>query len=55
MRNIATHEYGHWLRLLDLNTSADTEKTMYYRTSTGETKKQSLHSDDIAGIRSIYP
>ncbi len=55
VQSIATHEFGHWLRLLDLYGSADTEKTMYGYANTKETKKRSLDSDDIAGIRSIYP
>ncbi|WP_048124869.1 matrixin family metalloprotease [Methanosarcina lacustris] len=54
VQNVATHEFGHWLSLGDLYTSADTEKTMYYTISLGETKKRTLHSDDIAGIQSIY-
>jgi hypothetical protein len=55
VQNVATHEFGHWLDLNDLSDSSDTEKTMYYSISYGELKKRSLESDDIAGIRSIYP
>jgi hypothetical protein len=51
---IATHEFGHWLMLLDLYSSADTEKTMYGYATTNEIKKRTLTSDDIEGIRSIY-
>lgn len=54
VRSVATHEFGHWLDLYDLYNSTDTEKTMYYQTAAGETKKQTLDSDDIAGINSIY-
>jgi len=54
VQNVATHELGHWLNLLDLYDSGSTEKTMYGYTSTGETKQRTLESDDIAGIKSIY-
>ncbi len=55
MQNVAIHEFGHWLRLLDLNWWIfDREKTMYYQTELGETKKRSLDSDDINGIKAIY-
>lgn len=52
--NVATHEFGHWLCLNDLKASADTDKTMYWSTAHGETKKRTLHADDIAGIKAIY-
>ncbi|NOZ26891.1 MAG: matrixin family metalloprotease [Chloroflexi bacterium] len=55
VQNVATHEIGHTLVLADLYGSGDTEKTMYAYASYGETKKRSLHPDDIAGICSIYP
>jgi hypothetical protein len=51
VQSVAAHEFGHWL---SLGHSSDTEATMYYRTGMGETKKRSLNSDDISGIRSIY-
>ncbi len=52
--NIATHEIGHWLRLIDLYDSSDSDKTMYGYSVVEETKKRSLTSDDINGIRYIY-
>ncbi|WP_048138926.1 matrixin family metalloprotease [Methanosarcina horonobensis] len=52
VQNIDTHEFGHWLSLGD---TSNTEATMYKYANLGETKKRSLTSDDIAGIRSIYP
>lgn len=55
VQNVATHELGHWLSLNDLYGSGDTEKTMYYSASAGETKKRTLASDDINGINYIYP
>jgi len=51
---VFVHELGHWLTLGDLYNSVDTEKTMYGKAGLGETKKRTLHSDDIAGIRGIY-
>ncbi len=55
VRNIVTHESGHSLSLEDLFDPADSEKTMYAFASSGETKKRSLHPDDIAGITHLYP
>jgi len=54
VQNVATHEFGHFLCLGDLYGSEDTEKTMYGYVSYGETKKRTLHPDDIAGIQAIY-
>ena len=59
VQNIAAHELGHWLNLRDLygdigDGEYDTAKTMYGYGATGETKKQSLHEDDAAGILWIY-
>jgi hypothetical protein len=55
VQNIATHELGHALSLLDLYGSADSEKTMYGYSSTGETKKRTPEPEDEAGISYIYP
>lgn len=55
IQNIAAHEFGHTLLLGDLYGGGDTEKTMYGYGATGETKKRTLHQDDIDGIRYIYP
>lgn len=43
------------MSLGDLYGSGDTEKTMYGYASLGETKKRTLHQDDIDGISYIYP
>jgi len=51
VQSVATHEFGHWL---SLGHSSNTEATMYPTVATGETKKRTLHSDDIAGIIHIY-
>lgn len=55
VQNVGTHEHGHSLCLKDLYTSADTEKTMYGIVGYGETKKRTLHQDDIDGITYLYP
>ncbi|MDI6809367.1 MAG: matrixin family metalloprotease [Candidatus Eisenbacteria bacterium] len=51
VQNVATHEFGHWLRLGNVG---DYNATMCEFTEKGETKKRSLESDDMAGIRHIY-
>jgi len=53
VESIALHELGHWLNLGDLYGAGDADKVMYGYGSTGTTKRV-LHSDDIAGIQSIY-
>ncbi|HUW95946.1 MAG TPA: matrixin family metalloprotease, partial [Anaerolineae bacterium] len=55
VQNIATHELGHALQLLDLYGTVDKEKTMYGFSAYGETKRRTLDADDIAGMRYIYP
>ncbi len=52
--DIATHELGHSAGLGDLYQTAASEQTMYGYASPGETKKRSLESGDIAGIRALY-
>ena len=55
LQSVATHELGHALSLEDLYGPGDVEKTMYGKTSPGETKQRSLHADDVAGIVYLYP
>ncbi len=55
VQNIAAHEFGHNLCLNDIYDSYASEYTMYGYSGYGETKKRSLHQDDIDGIRYIYP
>ena len=55
LQSVATHELGHTLSLDDLYGSGDVEKTMYGKTSAGETQQRSLHADDMAGIVYLYP
>jgi len=54
VRNVATHEFGHWLVLLDQHNPWDYWDTMYYSTYKGETRKRTLAWDDKRGIRAIY-
>jgi len=54
VRNIATHESGHWLVLLDLYAAKDSELTMYGYSAIGETKKDSLGLGDVLGCQRLY-
>ena len=54
VQNIGTHEFGHFLVLNDLYDSDATEQTMYGYGAKGETKKRTLASGDIYGIKYIY-
>jgi hypothetical protein len=54
IQNVGTHEVGHTLVLGDLGV-ADSEETMYRYCAIGETKKRTLATGDITGIRYIYP
>ena len=58
VRNIMTHEFGHWLYLKDILTPGCEDATMWYAVPTegaGETKKESLETPDIDGINYQYP
>jgi hypothetical protein len=52
VQNIATHELGH---SLGLGHTSYSDATMYAYASYGETKKRTLHFDDIDGIEYLYP
>lgn len=57
VQNIATHEWGHWVHLYDdaWYEYWDADNTMFGTSGTGETKKQTLTSEDSAAILSVYP
>jgi len=52
IQNTATHEVGHFI---GLDHSQEPESTMFATAPLKETKKRSLHQDDIAGVCDIYP
>ena len=54
IRNIVTHEAGHWCGLDDLYDSKYSAMTMYGYTSYGEEMKRTLEPGDVAGVQEIY-
>lgn len=61
IQNTMTHEFGHWLYLNDLSSWVSPSwcimsfaSTMCGSSSTGETSKRSLETDDKNGIKAIY-
>jgi hypothetical protein len=54
IRNIATHEVGHFCGLNDLYMNRDRELTMYGYSALGEVKKISLGLGDILGVQKLY-
>jgi len=54
-QDILTHELGHWMGLDDHYTSAYVDNTMYGYGATGEVKKDTLTSGDVAGVQLVYP
>jgi hypothetical protein len=54
IRNIMTHEAGHWIQLGDLYNSRDSYLTMYGYGSTGEIAKDTLGYGDELGIEKAY-
>lgn len=54
LQNIATHEFGHSLGLLDMYEPQHSELTMYGYSWYGDTIKRDLAPGDIAGIHAIY-
>ena len=54
LQNIATHELGHGAGLADLYADECSEQTMYGYATYGETKKRTLNTGDIAGIKALY-
>jgi hypothetical protein len=55
IRNIATHEFGHWVGLADLYSNADKDATMYGYGDVQELKKRTLATGDINGAQRLTP
>lgn len=55
IQNIATHESGHTLGLLDLYGAADNQKTMFGNSGNGVTFARTLEPADVQGAEYLYP
>ena len=53
IQSVTTHEFGHWLELLDLYGNVDSNKTMYGYLSDGLIKRE-LNINDISGMKYVY-
>lgn len=53
--DVAAHELGHSVGLIDLYSSGCSDQTMYGYVSYGETKKRDLADQDILGAQTLYP
>ena len=54
LQNISTHEFGHAAGMDDLYETSCMEETMYGYSEEGETKKRTLETGDITGIKKLY-
>lgn len=59
LRNIATHEWGHFVNLRDLSPAHDCDShysryTMWWSTVLGESKKETLECEDLHGLYHVY-
>jgi hypothetical protein len=52
-QNIAAHEFGHWVGLLDLYQLAESDLTMYGYSNVGELKKRTLGAGDRLGVAAV--
>lgn len=55
VQSVATHEIGHFLRLLDLTTTANLDQTMYYMSNNNSITLRSLEWGDLNGAHYVYP
>jgi hypothetical protein len=53
VQDIATHEFGHWVGLLDLYGSSEQDLTMYGYSNMGELKKRTLGTGDRMGVVAV--
>jgi hypothetical protein len=53
VQDIATHEFGHWVGLLDLYGSSEQDLTMYGYSNMGELKKRTLGMGDRMGVVAV--
>lgn len=53
-QDILTHEIGHWMGISDQYDSAVVDNTMYGYSASGELKKDTLTTGDIASLKKIY-
>ncbi len=54
VRNILTHEVGHFIGLGHEVPTKDADATMFESASTGETTKRDLHENDLRGLYAAY-
>ncbi|MBL8091411.1 MAG: hypothetical protein KF758_02410 [Anaerolineales bacterium] len=55
VENVMTHEFGHWVWLLDIDTPGCEDVTMWHEGDYAETKKITLESADINAVNWQYP
>jgi len=55
VQNIVTHETGHMLGLADIMDTACKDVTMFYASSSCDTKRRDPTQDDITGLSTLYP
>jgi len=55
IRNTATHEFGHWIGLADLDGDANRDATMYRYTYFNELKNRTLSTGDRKGADLLTP
>ncbi len=55
IRNIATHELGHWIGLGDLYDDSSKDATMYGYSDVQELKKRTLATGDRNGAQAVTP
>jgi hypothetical protein len=54
VQNVAAHEFGHWAGFGDVGSPEGADMTMYASADYGETKKRTLHAEDIDGLQYVY-